>query len=186
MRNRTAGELYSSAECARLFPFVTVDGTTLTEPVWKTARHGNLAPVPIIVGGQTDEWELFAFSAEFNPASANMTALSYSVLALAHDFDVFNLNATEMIELEHMLQVLECSIGQAPRSARIDGCLQDARKLYPASEHPTLFPHQDDRDTAFLTDVQITCMTDQMTRNHKHPAWRCVLSNIRSCLQSNI
>ena len=50
--------------------------------------------------------------------------------------------------------------------------LAGLRAKYPHAEHPDIFPGQDGRDTAILTDMYITCFADQMTRNHKATARR--------------
>ena len=149
--------LFSIPECSRYFPWVSVDGVTFKEPVWKTVRKGGLHPVPIIVGGQTDEWQLFAYAAGRDHTQPTMTNSTMVSLAILRGFDWYNLTHAQEVSLASLHQVI--------------------LQKYPAKDHPTKFPGQDGRDTAFLTDVQITCMTDQMTRNHKYAAYRYLFSH---------
>ena len=54
---------------------MTVDGKLLTQSVWKSARQGSLAAVPLIAGGQPGEWSLFSyfFGFLYKPHQKSMT-----------------------------------------------------------------------------------------------------------------
>ena len=132
-------------------PFVTVDGVVLTESIWKTVRTGGLAQVPIIVGGQSGEWQFSAWS------GSNVKAYALLEFAMERDFNAFDRTVVEEFEIVAMLE--------------------RTRAGYPSSEHPDVFPGVDGRDPALMTDLLITCMTDQMTRNHKHEARRYLFSH---------
>jgi len=146
IENATALALIS--DCAMYPPFVSVDGYPgmFKQSVWKTARTGGFAPVPIIVGSQTGEWEFSSYS------GGNTTSYALYEFAMEQNFDAFRTNPLQALEVGVMLE--------------------SARLHYPAKDHPNTFDDEDGRDTALLTDLLFTCMTDQMTRNHKHASAR--------------
>ena len=67
--------LLAFSSCKGYPPFVTVDGELLTQSVWKSARQGSLAAVPLIAGGQPGEWSLFSyfFGFLYKPHQKSMT-----------------------------------------------------------------------------------------------------------------
>jgi len=158
LRSADVSVLQTQMDCLTYQPFVTVDGVMLTESVWKTVRTGNLAPVPIIVGSLSGEGAYFSFldaiNAIHNVRSPTITNYSFMELAMQRKFDAIHLDQLQEYEVEKMLQA--------------------AHWYYP--EEGDIFPGQQKSDTDLMTDLLFTCMTDQMTRNHKHHAWRYLFS----------
>jgi len=138
------------SECSidGLQPFVSIDGYPgmFEQSLWKTARTGGFDAVPLIVGSQPSEWRYGAY------VGGNNTAYALSEFAMERSFDSDHMTPEQALEVAAMLE--------------------SARAYYPAKDHPDTFENEDGRDTALMTDILFTCMTDQMARNHKHASAR--------------